>query len=124
MILYADVSFGDKKMKGCMECGKKLGVVGGYRHPTMGKNYLLCSTCFDTVFASVERYREFVSPYVGFFNKESSTREDIQEIEKKMVHGIKIIQTIGRNLSYYDTNQYDNDNAPKGYRHPIDPSHV
>ena len=60
-------------MKECMECGTKMGIMEGYRHPTMGKDTLLCSHCFDIVFERVEKYREFVSPYIGFFNKESST---------------------------------------------------
>ena len=56
-------------MKVCVECGKNLGILEGYRHPTMGKDNLLCSKCFDTVFESVEKFRLFVSPYIGFFNK-------------------------------------------------------
>jgi hypothetical protein len=58
-------------MKEWMECGKNLRIMEGYRHPTMGNDYLLCSSCFDTVFESVEKYRKFVSPYIGFFNKEN-----------------------------------------------------
>ena len=73
MITYGDVSYGDKKMKVCVECGKHLGIIEGYRHPTMGKDGLLCGNCFDTVFESVERYRKFITPYISFFNKESST---------------------------------------------------
>jgi len=71
-------------MKECMECGKKLGIIEGYCHPTMGKDYLLCSNCFDTVSASVEKYMEFISPYIGFFNKETSIVEDIQKIEENI----------------------------------------
>jgi len=67
-------------MKDCVECGKKLGIIEGYRHPTMGKEYLVCNHCFDTVNASVDTWREVVSSYVGFFYKESSTRDDLQKI--------------------------------------------
>jgi hypothetical protein len=56
-------------MKECVECGKKLGIIEGYRHPIRGKDYLLCSSCFDTVSSSVEKWGKFVSPYVGFFGK-------------------------------------------------------
>ena len=56
----------------CNECGKKLGVLEGYRHPALGKKHLLCSVCFDQVSESVENWREFVLPYVGFFNNGSS----------------------------------------------------
>ena len=54
----------------CEECGKKLGIIEGYRHPTMGKKYLLCSSCFDNVEISVEKWREFVMS--NSFNKRSS----------------------------------------------------
>jgi hypothetical protein len=92
-------------MKGCMECGKKLGVVEGYRHPTMGKNYLLCSSCFDTVFASVGRYQEFVSPYVDFFNKETSTMEDIHQVEATITKTIKRLHTKVSTLWPHKTHQ-------------------
>ncbi len=45
----------------CMECGKKLGVLEGYGHPTMGKKHFLCSPCFDQVSNSVAKWREFVA---------------------------------------------------------------
>jgi len=67
-------------MKVCVECQKTLGITEGYRHPTMGKDNLLCSHCFDIVFESVEKYREFITPYVGFFNKKSSTTNSIKHI--------------------------------------------
>ena len=51
----------------CNECGKKLGFVAGYRHPTRGKKYLVCSNCFDSVNESVKQWREFISPYNNFF---------------------------------------------------------
>lgn len=47
-------------MINCEECGKKLGVFEGYRHPTLGKKHLLCSPCFDQASESVEKWREFV----------------------------------------------------------------
>jgi hypothetical protein len=93
MMTKNDIAFGDKKMKTCMECGRKLGIIGGYRHPTLGKEYLLCGTCFDAVFESVERYRELISPYVGFFHKESSTRDDLNKLTTKMIHGVTKIQS-------------------------------
>jgi hypothetical protein len=94
-----------KKMKECMECGKNLGTIKGYRHPTMGKDNLLCSNCFDTVFESVEKYREFVSPYMGFFNKETSTIDDIQNIGKNIAKNIKKMQNRVSNLLSHKTNQ-------------------
>jgi hypothetical protein len=47
-------------MKECEECGKRLGILQGYQHPTMGKKHLLCSPCYDQVSASVEKWGEFV----------------------------------------------------------------
>lgn len=47
-------------MINCEECGKKLGVFEGYRHPTLGKKHLLCSPCFDQASESVKRWGEFV----------------------------------------------------------------
>lgn len=44
----------------CEECGKKLGIFEGYRHPTMGKNHFLCNPCFDQVEESMEKWEEFV----------------------------------------------------------------
>ena len=84
MMAYDDISFGDKKMKVCVECGKNLGIMEGYRHPTMGKDNLVCSKCFDTVFESVEKYRKFITPYVGFFNKESSTMNSIRHMHSRV----------------------------------------
>ncbi len=47
-------------MVSCEECGKKLGILEGYSHPTMGKKHHLCSPCFDQVSESVAKWREFV----------------------------------------------------------------
>jgi DNA-directed RNA polymerase subunit RPC12/RpoP len=92
-------------MKECMECGKNLGIIEGYRHPIMGKDYLLCNNCFDTVFESVEKYMEFVSPYIGFFNKETSTIDDIQKIGEN----IKKMQNKASNIWSHKTNQNANE---------------
>ena len=78
-----------------MECGKKLGIIEGYRHPTMGKEHLLCSSCFDTVFESVEKYRKFVSPYIGFFNKETTTSDDIQKMGENITKFTKFCLVAG-----------------------------
>jgi hypothetical protein len=96
-------------MKECVECGKNLGIMEGYRHPTMGKDNLLCSNCFDTVFESVEKYREFVSPYIGFFNKETSTIDDIQKIGENITKNINKMQNRVSNLWSHKTNQNANE---------------
>ena len=69
----------------CEECGKKLGIIEGYRHPTMGKKYLLCSSCFDNVEISVEKWREFVIS--NSFNK-SSVKRCSKLGWKKMIPGL------------------------------------
>lgn len=85
-----------KNMKECVECGKKLGLIEGYRHPTMGKEYLLCSSCFDTVFTSVEQWRSVITTYTGFFTKETAPYETLQkkwshllESAQKKVEGLR-----------------------------------
>ena len=65
-------------MKDCEECGKKLGMLEGYRHPTMGKKHLLCSPCFDQVSDSVARWGEFVRN--NSFNMNAKQLED--ELER------------------------------------------
>ena len=62
-------------MKRCNECGEKLRVWEGYRHPVLGNDVLLCGSCFDTVSESVKQYGNFVLPYVGFFKNSSSNQE-------------------------------------------------
>jgi len=49
-----------EKMLKCEECGKKIGIFGGYRHPTMGKKHNLCNNCFDVVNESVTKWQEFI----------------------------------------------------------------
>ncbi|PNX49658.1 MAG: hypothetical protein BV457_00975 [Thermoplasmata archaeon M9B1D] len=96
-------------MKECVECGKKLRIIEGYRHPVMGKDHLLCKNCFDTVSASVEKYQEFLSQYNGFFKKETSVTEDIQKIEKNIVKSIEKIQNRVRNILTKKASQNNNE---------------
>lgn len=98
-------------MKECVECGKHLGIIESYCHPTMGKDNLLCSKCFDTVFESVENYRKFIAPYIGFFNKESSTKENIQRIGENITKVIKNMQDSLRNLRSHKNNHHNLHNS-------------
>jgi len=91
-------------MKECVECGKKLGIIEGYRHPTMGKDHLLCSNCFDIVSESVERYKEFISAYIGFFHKESSIFDDFQKIGDSVTKKIRDMQHRVNNIHLLNTN--------------------
>jgi len=65
----------------CEECGKKLSIFKGYCHPTMGKKHLLCSSCFDVVSNSVDKWKEFV--LANSFNKKS-TKIDLFSSYKKI----------------------------------------
>jgi hypothetical protein len=96
-------------MKQCEECGKKLGIIEGYSHPTMGKDHLLCCSCFDTVSESVDKYSEFVSSYIGFFNKETSTIDDIQNIGENITKNIKKMKNKVSNLWAHKTEQNSNE---------------
>ena len=78
-------------MKDCEECGKKLGILEGYQHPTLGKKYLLCSYCFDQVSESVEKWREFVLS--NSFNIRPS-KNNSQFYWKKIILNITRIQDI------------------------------
>lgn len=91
-------------MKECMECRKKLGFLNYYRHPTMGEEYVVCGECFDTVYESVEKYREFISPYIGFFNEDTSVREDIQKFTRNLTKNIKKMCNGTINLLFHKTN--------------------
>jgi hypothetical protein len=93
-------------MKACVECGKNLGILEGYRHPIMGKDNLICSHCFDTVFERVEKYREFITPYVGFFNKKSSTTNSIKHMHSRV-----------SNLWSPKTTQNTNEDLPPVHQH-------
>jgi len=70
-------------MKICEECGKRLSFFEGYRHLTLGKGFLLCSSCFDRVDESVAKWREFVLSYAEFFNN-VSVKNSLQWNPKKI----------------------------------------
>lgn len=53
----------------CIECGKTMSLLEGYRHPTLGPHFLLCKGCFEKVESSVERWERFV--LFNSFNPES-----------------------------------------------------
>lgn len=50
----------ESKKKSCIECGKNLNLLEGHRHPTLGKNYLVCWECFEKVEKSLEQWGRFV----------------------------------------------------------------
>jgi hypothetical protein len=59
-------------MEKCEECGKNLGFLEGYRHPTLGKKHHLCGPCFNQVSESVARWGEFV--LANSFNLKTSEK--------------------------------------------------
>jgi hypothetical protein len=88
-------------MEKCEECGKKLGILEGYRHPTLGKDYQLCSPCFNQVSESVTKWGEFVR--TNSFNNKSSDKNYNLE-------GRKIIQMFSKVW-----NKIENVNVEKKY---------
>lgn len=78
-------------MQECEECGKKLGVFHGYIHPTLGKDYLLCSDCYDKVSESVNQWRDFVNS--NSFNIDSPQVE-IPEITKDLISKVRSIKRL------------------------------
>ena len=78
----------------CQECGKNLGIFEGYRHPTLGKKHLVCSSCFNTVDESVERWRDFVLNYADVnINRTSKNnfKFDLKKFYTKNLKARKII---------------------------------
>jgi len=85
-------------MKQCEECGKRLGIVEGYQHPTLGKKHLLCSPCFDKVSESVEKWREFV------LNK-SLDLNSFMEYAKKYDIDYELIKVVVNNAGMSNINK-------------------
>ncbi|UCB58724.1 MAG: hypothetical protein JSV67_00045 [Thermoplasmatales archaeon] len=86
----------------CVECDKVLGFLEGYRHPILDKNHLLCSSCFDQVSESVEKWRNVVLPYVDFFNN-SPSKNNLQLKIKNSV-----IDLFDSNKTVYNTKSKEN----------------
>ena len=81
-----------EKMKECVECGTKLSILEGYRHPTMGKKHHLCSSCFDEVSDSVTRWGEFVQ--TNSFNVANSKKNLQMKWKNIIPSGIEIREMI------------------------------
>ena len=79
----------------CEECGKKLGILEGYRHPALGKRFLVCGNCFDIVEESMEKWRVFC--LLNSFNPESS-KIDIQDEWNKNISNEPLLQKWFSNL--------------------------
>ena len=78
----------------CVECGRKLGLLKGYQHPTMGKNYFLCTHCYDVVDESVKKWRTVVLTYSDFFSNSTpgnSHHFHFSYVQKKFPHGLKFM---------------------------------
>ena len=90
---------GLKKMLKCEECGKKIGIFGSYRHPTMGKKHNLCSNCFDDVNESVIKWREFILQ--NSFNN-NTLKNNIENNWKNIISNLTQRRNILDNI-YVDT---------------------
>ena len=69
-------------MVDCAECGKKLNILQGFRHPALGTKFLVCGICFDKVIGDMQRWRTFCLS--DSFNLGSS-KLDIQEAWNKNI---------------------------------------
>ncbi len=76
-------------MAECNECGKKLALFEGYRHPTLGKDHTVCGRCFDQIQESVKQWQEFISPYMDFFENQSTKNQINNEIISKGFFNLK-----------------------------------
>jgi hypothetical protein len=82
-------------MVDCEECDKKLGMFEGYRHPALGKRFLVCGSCYDKIENSMKRWSAFcVSDSI---NTEIS-RNDIQEAWDTNISNDPLLQKWFRNL--------------------------
>jgi hypothetical protein len=89
-------------MKKCEECSKNLGLLAGYYHPSLGKKYLVCSGCFNDVSESVEKYREFLSPYNEFF---TSKPEKIG-IQDRLNYVLSTIKLSKNKINYFISHNF------------------
>jgi hypothetical protein len=81
-------------MNQCEECGKRLGIFEGYRHPTMGTKYHLCSPCFDEVSESVTRWGEFVAANAMSIKTNNSTHLNWKELVPNLQQRRNIIDNV------------------------------
>ena len=47
----------------CKECGSRLGLMSGYKHPTLGKKHLVCWDCHEKIEQSVSSWRNFITEH-------------------------------------------------------------
>lgn len=84
----------DGRKRKCVECGKALGFFEGYRHPTLGMQYLTCRGCFERVEVSVEQWGRFVlwnsfnpeAPDPTFLDTFPFPRKNTRDVQKKPRH--------------------------------------
>jgi len=73
----------------CNECGKKLALFEGYKHPTLGKESTVCGCCFDQVQESVKQWQEFISPYMDFFKDETAKNQTNGKVTQTSFFNLK-----------------------------------
>ena len=76
-------------MVDCEECGKKLNILQGHRHPALGTRFLVCRKCFCIIDEDMERWSTFCLS--DSFNAESS-RIDIQDAWNKNISNDPLLQ--------------------------------
>jgi len=76
-------------MADCEECDKKLGLFEGYRHPALGKRFLVCGRCYDKIERNMKRWSEFC---VSDTFTIESTKSDIQEAWNTKISNDPVLQ--------------------------------
>ena len=82
-------------MVDCEECGKKLNILQGHRHPALGTRFLVCRKCFCIIDEDMERWRKF---YLSNSFDVDSSKIDIQDAWNKNIDNDPLLQKWFRNL--------------------------
>jgi hypothetical protein len=49
----------EKNMINCIECDKKLGIINRYRHPALGKRFLVCGKCYTKIDENMQKWSKY-----------------------------------------------------------------
>ncbi len=82
-------------MVDCEECGKKLSILQGHRHPALGTRFLVCRKCFCKIDEDMERWRKF---YLSNSFDVESSKIDIQDAWNTNIDNDPLLQKWFRNL--------------------------
>ena len=72
----------------CEECNKKLSILQGYRHPALGKRFLVCGNCFVNIEGCMEKWKTFCLS--NSFNAELSKIHIHDEWNKSISNNLQL----------------------------------